>query len=258
MDSKKTTSIYAITNNKIDSLRAFINLSKEMYHSQKNDLNNNDFLEWLKLSCFQIDEKIVDTIEYYQYNVASIKTIEKAKDKCKDLSILLNKYKLELFNDGFSESDYLAYKKVLKDAFDFDFDLSKETKEPLVNYLEVKKEFEDFVKIETSTQTLKQNKNLSLSINSIFTETTSKDKFINYLKLHIIEPYVDYSYLFQRMLDENIIVKTKHLDFVNWLYENKHITENIKDLIIKNNGFRSLSKSYSTQRENNFNNVFNL
>lgn len=256
MDSKKTTSIYAITNNKIDSLRQFLNISKQMYHCQKNDLNNSDFIEWLKRSCFEIDEKIVDTIEYYQYNVASIKTIEKAKDKCKDLSILLNKYKLELINSGFSESDYLAYKKELKDAFDFE--LSKETKELLVNYLEIKKEFEDFIKIETSTQTLKQNKNLSLSINSIFTETTSKDKFNNYLKLHIIEPYVDYSYLFQRMLDENIIVKTKHLDFANWLYENKYINENIKDLIIKNSGFRSLKKSYSTQRENNFNNVFNL
>lgn len=103
-----------------------------------------------------------------------------------------------------------------------------------------------------------QKNNSETSTSTIFIETISNEKFNNYLKLHIVEPYVDYSYLFQRMLKENIIVKTKHLDFVNWLYSNNHITENIKDLIIKNNGFRSLSKSYSTQRENNFNNVFNL
>ena len=95
-------------------------------------------------------------------------------------------------------------------------------------------------------------------LTSIFIETISNNNFNNYLKLHIVEPYVDYSYLFQRMLKENIIVKTKHLDFTNWLFDNQHISENIKDLIIKNNGFRSLSKSHSIQRENNFNNVFNL
>lgn len=110
-----------------------------------------------------------------------------------------------------------------------------------------------------STEELSQQiNNSAASLNTIFIETTSNEKFNNYLKLHIIEPYVDYSYLFQRMLKENIIVKIKHLDFVNWLFNNKHITENIKDLILKNNGFRSLKKSYSIQRENNFNNIFNL
>lgn len=110
-----------------------------------------------------------------------------------------------------------------------------------------------------SIKELPQQINNSItSLSTIFTETTSNEKFNNYLKLHIVEPYVDYSYLFQRMLKENIIVKIKHLDFVNWLFDNQYITENIKDLILKNNSFRSLSKSYSTQRENNFNNVFNL
>ncbi|WP_371271698.1 hypothetical protein [Flavobacterium sp.] len=224
-----------------------------MYYSQKNDLSNNDFLEWLKLSCFQIEEEIENTIDYYQLkeNEVSLKTIEKAKDKCKDLSMLLNKYKLELFNGGFNESDYLAYKKELKDAFDFD--LTKEKKELVENHLEIKKEFLDIIKIEAPQQ--KINSTIS---NSFFIENTSFEKFNQYLELHIVEPYVDYSYLFQRMLKENIIVRKKHLDFTNWLFTNRYITENIKDLFIEKGSFRSLSKSYSTQRENNFNNVFNL
>ena len=126
----------------------------------------------------------------------------------------------------------------------------------LWNFAQVKSTSKwSFDKIKNQPQEV--NNSLPL-LTSIFIETISNNNFNKYLKLHIVEPYVDYSYLFQRMLKENIIVKTSHLDFTNWLFDNQHISENIKDLIIKNNGFRSLSKSHSTQRENNFNNVFNL
>ena len=148
MDTKRTTSIYAITNNKIDSLRAFLSISKEMYHSNKNDLNNNDFLEWLKLYCYQIEEEIENTIDYYQHNNASLKIINKAKDKCKDLSILLNKFKLELLSFGFGANEYSIYIKERKDAFDFD----KEKKDLIENHLEIKKEFKDCINIEKSKE----------------------------------------------------------------------------------------------------------
>ncbi len=101
-------------------------------------------------------------------------------------------------------------------------------------------------------------KNESTLKGSIFNNSTSIEKFENYIKLHIVEPYVDYSYLYQRMLKENIISNTKHKDFANWLYDNKHINERVKDSIIEQNGFRSLNKSSSIQRENNFNNIFNI
>ncbi|MCF6131102.1 hypothetical protein [Flavobacterium wongokense] len=105
---------------------------------------------------------------------------------------------------------------------------------------------------------LPQKTNNSNPAYSIFIDSTTTDNFNLYLKLHIVEPYVDLSYLFQRLTKENLIIKIKHLDFVNWLFDNSHINESTKDLIIKNNGFRSLAKSFSTQRENNFNNIFNL
>lgn len=146
MNNRKVTAIYSIHNNKIDSLRGFLSITKQMYDYQKINSSESDFLDWLKFKCFEIEVEITTTIDYYQHNPASIKTIEKAKDKCKDFSILLHKYKLELFNGGFNESEYLAYKKERKDAFDFE--LTNETKIPLDNYLEIKKEFEDFIKIE--------------------------------------------------------------------------------------------------------------
>lgn len=86
----------------------------------------------------------------------------------------------------------------------------------------------------------------------------SFDKFEEYVKNYIIEPYADYSYLFQRMLKLKIIKPITHLDFAEWLFENNYITEITKDEIIKNRGFRSLEKSSSLQRENNFNNIFNF
>lgn len=114
----------------------------------------------------------------------------------------------------------------------------------------------DFLK--NRKQQIEKPQQNNFSTNKIFVETKSLENFKNYLRLHILEPYVDYSYLFQRMLIENIIKKTKHLEFVNWLFKNKFITESIKDKFIEKGSFRTLNKSFSTQRENNFNNVFNL
>ena len=83
------------------------------------------------------------------------------------------------------------------------------------------------------------------------------NEFLEYKK-HIIEPYVDYSYLFQRMLKEKFIYKIEHLKFAEWLFAKEHINLNILDIIIKNSGFRSLNKSFSDQRCNNFNLIFGL
>lgn len=94
--------------------------------------------------------------------------------------------------------------------------------------------------------------------NKIFYDVETFEKFEIYVSKHIIEPYVDYSYLFQRMLILKLIHKKTHLEYVNWLIDNNYTNEKTKDLVIVNKGFRTLRKSYSTQRENNFNNVFNI
>lgn len=118
-----------------------------------------------------------------------------------------------------------------------------------------------FAKIQSENSVIKEPQQINNSVsltNTIFIETTSIEKFKNYLKLHIVDPYADHSYLFQRMLKEKIILKIRHIDFANWLFENNYIGENVKDIIFQNEGFRSLNKSSSAQRENNFNNVFNI
>ncbi|SDF23553.1 hypothetical protein SAMN05421636_1254 [Pricia antarctica] len=80
--------------------------------------------------------------------------------------------------------------------------------------------------------------------------------FKKYLKRHIIEDYVDHSYLFQRLLHEKLLVPTKQQMYMKWLLEYGHIKQPQYDLLIEKGFFRSLAKSTSHQRENNFNLLF--
>lgn len=89
-----------------------------------------------------------------------------------------------------------------------------------------------------------------------FIVLNAEELFKEYVSKHIIEPYADYSYLFQRLLHEKFITKLTHNQFTNWLAEKELINDRVKDMFINKEGFRSLKKSFSTQRENNFNIVF--
>lgn len=82
------------------------------------------------------------------------------------------------------------------------------------------------------------------------------EKFMTYSSNHIIEPYRDYSYLFQRLKKEELIFDVKHKKFIDWLISQNLITKKDYDIFIDNGGFRSYSKSYHVERENNFNNIF--
>ena len=160
MNTKKIIGTFAPHRDKIQDLRNFLSIAKEEYEYEKINLSDNDFENRLKRMCYFIEEKIYSTIEYYQYNEASITEIENAKGKCKDLTILLNNYKIELTKYGINQNEYLTFKKEIDDAFDFD--LTKKTKKLLANYLEIKKEFEEIlesINIEASIKTTKYKSN---------------------------------------------------------------------------------------------------
>jgi hypothetical protein len=148
MKNKKLIAIYSLTHNdKIQSLRSFLNDTNLMYDYQKTNLNSDEFKSYLKSTCVIIEEKLTSTIDYYQHTKSGELEFKKAKEKYKDLFILLKNYKLELISLGITESEYLAFKKDTETAFDFDIDTKKKS-EPLPNYLEIKKEFEEFIKID--------------------------------------------------------------------------------------------------------------
>ncbi len=80
--------------------------------------------------------------------------------------------------------------------------------------------------------------------------------FTTYTQLFIIDNYIDYSYLFQRLKKDNLIEFITHNNFFNWLKKKDFISDNTLNEFIRKESFRSLSKSFSASRDNNFNNTF--
>lgn len=82
-------------------------------------------------------------------------------------------------------------------------------------------------------------------------------KFIEYTSKHIIDYYLDYSYLKKRLQHEKLIYNITDNEFMLILNEEMKLIskKNYEDYFIKNK-LSSLNKSSSTARENNFNNIF--
>jgi hypothetical protein len=90
----------------------------------------------------------------------------------------------------------------------------------------------------------------------IFKSAKSFLHFKEYVNSYNMEPYKDYSYLFQRMLAEDYIYRLLHRDFTNWLVDNNYITKEEYELIMEKGNFMSLRKSESKARKTNFDNIF--
>ena len=76
--------------------------------------------------------------------------------------------------------------------------------------------------------------------------------FSDYTEQHVVDEYVDFSYIFQELKEQGLIFSMKHLDFAKWLKENNYINEKIFNKIDEEKGFRSLAKSRSDKRLNAF------
>ena len=82
-------------------------------------------------------------------------------------------------------------------------------------------------------------------------------KFIEYTSKHIIDYYLDYSYLKKRLEHENLIHSIKDNEFMRILYEKMElISKKDYEKYSLKNKLSSLNKSSSANRENNFNNIF--
>jgi len=92
----------------------------------------------------------------------------------------------------------------------------------------------------------------------VFKSDVTFEYFDEYTKKHIIEPYKDFGYLFQRLLELKLIYNIKHKDFMEWLFEKKYISAKSYEKFKIKVGFDSLRKASSIGRENNFNHIFNI
>jgi len=91
-----------------------------------------------------------------------------------------------------------------------------------------------------------------------FKELKNYDVFCIYVADNIIEPYNDFSYLFQRLLYQDLIYPTTQKKFIEWLLNNDFINQKKYDFFMEKGQFYSLRKSTTSARENNFNNLFKL
>lgn len=91
----------------------------------------------------------------------------------------------------------------------------------------------------------------------LFTSGKVYNDFISYTSKHIIDYYIDFSYLKKRLEAEHLIHKTKDNDFMKIIYDDMELINetDYRDYKIKNK-LSSLYKSTSANRENNFNNTF--
>jgi hypothetical protein len=83
--------------------------------------------------------------------------------------------------------------------------------------------------------------------------------FEEYTKKHIIDFHSDFSYLKKRLENHKLIYYHRDNDFINFIFNDMQlIKKNEYDSYFTkyDSKFKSLNKSASTQRENNFNNVF--
>ena len=91
----------------------------------------------------------------------------------------------------------------------------------------------------------------------LFTSGKVYNNFISYTSNHIIDYYLDFSYLKKRLEAEGLIHRTKDNAFMKIIHDDIGLINDrdYEDYEIKNK-LSTLNKSTSASRENNFNNTF--
>ncbi len=98
-----------------------------------------------------------------------------------------------------------------------------------------------------------------VSVYEIFNDKKHFDYFEEFVNKYIVDPYKDFSYLYQRMTAEGFIIKQPHKDFMFWLKKYEYIDAKLFEKLMKKGGFESLGKSGASGiRVNNFNVIFHI
>jgi len=184
-------------------------------------------------------------IKYFKDNPnnSSVKSlIYKILDKNREVAKIINTNEYILNNDVFEKYGYNS---------GIYYEMKKYEKENIHDFDEVMKLKDDKGKSEEELD------NSSKPI-FLFKKKIYYNYFLDYKNNYIIEPFVDYSYLFQRMLKEELISRITHIQFMEWLKENEFITPDEYSNLSVQGQFRSFSKSESKPRKNNFNITFKL
>ena len=147
------------------------------------------------------------------------------------------------------ENSLLKLNKTINENLDYKFKNNTNFLDKYLEYLEKKSKYRipDFYKEENTTV-------LSFP-QHIFLNNKAYMFFKDYIKLYIVNPYIDYSYLFQRMRSEKLIIAETHKEFIKWLYKAKYITEKTYSFFDIKGHFRTEYKTYTSARQAYYDNL---
>ena len=219
----------------------------------------------------QHSSEIKDIIEYLVkvYNNEDIGGINQDFFLSKpELDKLLDKYYLQFENKD-EQNKAIAHNLEILDNLSFDKneegyklykDLTRESNLNLSKDEHIKYASSIYHYLKNSFINKLREEGIDVSENpypEIFKSGTVYNKFLAYTKKHIIDSYLDYSYLKKRLEHDGLIHRTKDNDFMRILFEDMNlINEKEYDRYLQKNKLTSLGKSQSENRVNNYNNIF--
>lgn len=246
------------------TLEKIINIEKETKYKEerKIKLENGLFLDIKKINdrrwIEEFNSKYVSglaefkalnpnktTQEYINNEIEKINNIEAENKKIFNLSDdkfcdwLRNKYPVkfensDIKNNNLKEHPFFIYQK---------------------KYFEPN-EFEDY-RITLYKQKLNELPIMTDNFKHIYDDSIFKNNnafliFTEFINNDVPDPLTDFSFIFQNLKKDNLIHSLKHKEFYNWLLEKEFITNRDYCIIDNNNGFKSLSKCFSSKRSNKY------
>ncbi|MEN9908608.1 MAG: hypothetical protein RLZZ540_1757 [Bacteroidota bacterium] len=264
------------------------NIDLDVFNTELNkrvSLDENKFIEIIDsnleiMNTILFEKKLKKDIIDLLNSISSLTSLLSSTNEFD--KIIINKY-LSSYNRTYSslETEYrplINNKEIFKSANPFksinshgigSFDLIKAFRpnppsvgrysDTMIEFITDHLEFDKFKKNKEAiiSNTISNSSELN-NHSDIFKSGKVYNYFIEYIEKHIIDVHIDYSYLFQRMLAEGLIHRLKHLEYAKWMKDCKWIKDKDYDVIFEKGGFRTLNKSTSANRENNFNSIFKI
>jgi hypothetical protein len=236
-------------------------LKLSLLYRQIKDIKKDNFL-------FEKFKGIINNQLYFHLkSKEEFYDLERFKDIYKTLVEEFIEDNIDADQSDFIEGYINSQKKLINEPFAYTIKL--DGYEPLELIQFVQKDFlDEFIRSSKKKIEFLENRlyvlNTSISeVNEvnpyplIFISADIYLKFIEYASNNIIDYYLDYSYLKKRLENLNLIHSIKDNEFMRILYEEMGLIskKDYEEYSIKNK-LSSLNKSSSTNRENNFNNIF--
>lgn len=202
------------------------------------------------LAIFKAQNPTKTTREFINNEIEKINNIEAEIKRIWSLS------EYEYYNELSTDKEIIAFKKFYLNEY-------KDTTEEEIKSIILRNrprtkptDFEDYritlYKQKLNELPIKTDNFKHIYDDSIFKNNNAFLIFTEFINNDVPDPLTDFSFIFQNLKKDNLIHSLKHKEFYNWLLEKEFITNRDYCIIDNNNGFKSLSKCFSSKRSNKY------